>query len=348
MRRPRFSLLSLILFTLLCGSATTLFLHYPAWRTLFKSEPNLWRHEVAPKGDYLLTMTSNSVSTLRKISGESVWEMPDSQASFDEKLPLVWKHRQSADEIVDDRSIWDLERNVWVDLGKVRTAHLDNTSSSSKFGTAIYEDIHSVFDVRTGREVLHWPRTRGRYVYSNFSSDDRSVIRYTKTHVEHWDLETKAKTNEFPLPKSAEFQFSQDHSLLVYPDEEKETIFVCDGRSGLSAFCIDVPNSEPSHDDHELMIALSPDNSFLLFWDNVEPIQYAQFWNIRERKMAFDFMEFYGSDLEILYFTFHKQKLTTHFSNPHMNSQIDVWLPAFWTTLTFAILFFWNLFRRVK
>ena len=32
MRRPRFSLLSLVLFTLLCGSAVALWMHWPAWR----------------------------------------------------------------------------------------------------------------------------------------------------------------------------------------------------------------------------------------------------------------------------------------------------------------------------
>jgi hypothetical protein len=151
MTRPRFSLLSLVLFSLLCASGMMLYFNYRVWRPILKSEPGVMRHKFDSEGKHLLTLTYDFDATLRTVEGETLWHKPKSHAQFNGELVEVQGVNGG------ESSYWHLNRKKWVSDGVLLEAEreeerlLSPISGSGLDGYLDFDEIPNRPDLLLGK-----------------------------------------------------------------------------------------------------------------------------------------------------------------------------------------------------
>jgi hypothetical protein len=259
MPRPKFSLQSLLLFSLLTASVTTLVLHYPAWRAKVKLEGRFTGCDFNQQGTHFFTVTENNRISLYDLNGRQFFESEEPEYSY------IWfspAGRYAYIRIPGNPGlkVWSIEAQRWLEHSLFAQAKSVEFSPQDRFLFLELPQQMALIDLSPDK--FQTPRFYPLNEWSpeaTFSADESKLALVSKDRhfipVQILDLATNEFNIVFPTTAASTVVFTNDLATFLYFNKQKRTVDVVDTKTKKARFSIPVPppkiNPSLENDDRE-------------------------------------------------------------------------------------------------
>jgi hypothetical protein len=287
MRRPRFSLLSLLLFTLLGASSVTLYLHFPAWRTERVIPGPFDDLRVSTNGNIVAArIESQNEIRLYRTNGEWLSTIPNTGRFYEPHyflddpryLQVVCRDNRM---LLDSGSqefniaVWDIQDSRWITEWTFERGEHLHWSLDEKYILAYqYSDDQNdrvrLIESKSGRTLRIWSELS--LARPGFLPDGKRMWITTRNYLEIVDLDSARTIMKVPGENVANAALTH----IAQEDATLKTIAVYRTGNTSPEFVVEYIKTtlQVEIDNTELMVA-QYDNTSL----NID------FWNLETRKI---------------------------------------------------------------
>lgn len=287
MSRQRFSLLSLLLFTLLGASSVTLYLHFPAWRTERVIPGPFDDFRVSTNGNIIAARTeSKNEIRIFRTSGESLGTIPNTGRFYEPHyflddpryLQIVCCNKLAdldSDNQYFNLAVWDIQEGRWVskwifEPGEHLRWALDEKYILAYQYSGDQTDRVRLIESKSGRTLRTWSELS--LARPGFLPDGKRMWITTRKYLEIVDLDSARTVMKVPGENVANAALTH----IAQEDATLKTISVYRTGNTSPEFVVEYIKTtlQVEIDNTELMVA-QYDNTSL----NID------FWNLETRKI---------------------------------------------------------------
>jgi len=251
MRRPRFSLLTMVLFVLLVGSTVTLVLHWPAWRV---SARMISRVSVlgTTTDSKLILMRDDQTNqfALFDLKCRPVYQFQDNLDSFFAKFSKdglsveFWPRRDSP----EFARRWSISAREWVPWKRYTAGDIEELSKGGQWVLSRPQEdypstqLFRLFDVKSGRELKQWKRYHDEVrdvIFDRFLRGTECIWVIYADRCERFELPELRCVQTFPFRISC--AFSPDGRWVAHMSPDTPDVFIRDANSGIIKSELKVP-----------------------------------------------------------------------------------------------------------